>query len=59
MADIMITCPATGKTVPTGMSMEPEEFENADLGLNTFQCPACDEPHTWNKKDAFLGQAEE
>ncbi|HEV7251555.1 MAG TPA: hypothetical protein VGN97_00420 [Mesorhizobium sp.] len=54
MADICIKCPVTGQTVATGMEMAPEEFEQADPGMNTFLCPACEETHTWNKRDAFL-----
>ncbi|PZO73106.1 MAG: hypothetical protein DI629_20325 [Mesorhizobium amorphae] len=59
MADIVIKCPATGETVATGMVMEPEEFAQAEIGMNTFQCPACDEVHTWNKRDAFLRDSAE
>lgn len=54
MADIVIKCPVTGEIVATGMTMEPDEFETADPGMNTFQCPACDEVHTWNRRDASL-----
>ncbi|MCO6049376.1 hypothetical protein NGM99_06185 [Mesorhizobium sp. RP14(2022)] len=54
MADICIKCPSTGETVATGQTIEPENFETTDLGMQTFQCPACDETHTWNKRDAFL-----
>ena len=58
MADIVIKCPSTGEIVATGMTIEPEAFEAAEIGMNTFQCPACDQVHTWNKKDAFLREAE-
>lgn len=54
MADIVIKCPATGETVATGKTAEPQEFEAADLGMNTFECAACGEVHTWNKQDASL-----
>ncbi len=59
MADIVIKCPATGETVATGMTMERGEFETAEIGMNTFQCPACDEVHTWNKRDAFLRDSDD
>ena len=58
MADIVIKCPSTGEIVATGKTMDPEEFEAADLGMNTFQCPACDQPHTWNRRDASLRVSE-
>lgn len=58
MADIVIKCPSTGETVATGMTIEPAEFETAELGMNTFQCPACDQIHTWNRKDAFLRESD-
>ena len=55
MADIVIKCPATGETVATGLTMEADEFDRTDdIGMHTFQCPACDEAHTWNKRDAYL-----
>ena len=54
MAEICIKCPSTGVTVSTGQDIEPEQFESADLGMSTFQCSACDEVHTWNRRDAFL-----
>ncbi len=58
MADICIECPVTGEVVATGMTIDPEEFETTDLGMNTFQCPACDQTHTWNKRDAILRESD-
>lgn len=54
MANVVITCPKTGKIVPTGTTAQEESFKNNDWGTNTFRCSACGEMHTWSKKDAHL-----
>jgi predicted RNA-binding Zn-ribbon protein involved in translation (DUF1610 family) len=52
MGNIVITCPKTGKTISTGMSMDKASFESATLTDNSVQCPECGQMHVWNKKDA-------
>lgn len=54
MAHIVIKCPNTGKPVPTGVDMDKKGFESAQLSGNSFQCPACGNMHTWDKKDAWV-----
>jgi predicted RNA-binding Zn-ribbon protein involved in translation (DUF1610 family) len=54
MAEIMINCPKTNQPVPTGFSADQKSFESSDYKANSFQCPACGNVHTWDKKDAWV-----
>jgi transposase-like protein len=56
MATLLIKCPTSGKSVPTGFGMDPVSFAEPTNQLfgNSFRCPACGKIHTWDKKDAFL-----
>ncbi len=55
MAKILIKCPSTGDSVPTGVTMDSRSFLSSDLGHNSVQCASCQKFHTWSKADAFLG----
>lgn len=54
MPMVIITCPTTGKPVPTGIVMDERAFETSTLVNNSVTCPHCKQRHTWNKKDARL-----
>lgn len=54
MGRVFIVCPVTGQQVPTGLVMDPEEFDRAVLQDNVLRCPACGRIHTWSKQDAQL-----
>ena len=41
MGSISITCPTTGETVSTGMTMERESFYRSVLTGNSVKCPHC------------------
>jgi len=56
--DLMITCPATGKTLKTGIAIDEQSFATATLTGNAVQCPHCGAMHVWDKKDAFLEPAQ-
>lgn len=51
---IAITCPATGKQVSTGMTMEPESFYRSVLTGNSVRCPHCGVVHVWSKAEAIF-----
>lgn len=55
--NIMIKCPATGKSVFTGMSTDQQSWAGSVYSGNGFSCPACEQTHFWDKKDAFLQKA--
>ena len=54
MATISIMCPTTGKTVGTGMTMEPESFYRSILTGNSVKCPHCGVTHIWAKSEAVF-----
>ena len=52
---VMITCPNTGKPVPTGIGMNKASWATTTLADNTVgECPHCGQTHTWSKEDAYL-----
>ena len=52
--DVMITCPVTQLTLPTGVQLSEDVFATA-LFMNVKAiCPHCEGEHRWNKEDAFL-----
>ena len=56
MAQVVITCPTTGRKVPTGVSLDRASWETATLENNSLRCPACGQTHVWSKKDAELDE---
>jgi len=51
---VMITCPTTGRPLPTGMVMSVDAFVASALSTNPVICPHCAKPHTWSKSDAWV-----
>ena len=54
MPNIMIRCPTTGKTVPTGLSTEKIKFKSLSEIKIPLQCPACLKLHHWEQKQAWV-----
>lgn len=54
MPEVLIRCPQTGKDVPTGLILDAEVFQNADLHDKEAHCPHCGRQHHWGKDDAYL-----
>ena len=57
MARVMIKCPKTGESVPTGVETEQEYFESLATTMSSsvlVACPSCGEQHSWSKSVAFL-----
>jgi hypothetical protein len=52
MGIIMISCPATGRGVSTGI--ETIGIEDLPLVTAKMVCPACGRVHDWTKADAWL-----
>ena len=50
---LMIRCPKTGKSFPSGISMDLESFKHARLENNRSTCPFCGESHQWSKENLF------
>ena len=54
MAELMITCPKTGKYVRVGISMDQASFASSSFEGNSVLCPHCGETHVWGSADARL-----
>ncbi len=57
MAMVMIKCPKTGETVPTGVEIDTEMYESPATSVTSQildECPACGETHTWSDGDSFV-----
>ena len=53
MAMVMISCPNTGRDVPTGIETDPSSFESFGAAA-PIHCPACGRHHAWSKTNAWL-----
>ena len=54
MASIMITCPATGRQVFTGIETHPASVAMLPPINTQLVCPACGSTHVWSMLDAEL-----
>ena len=54
MGIVTVRCPTTGQEVPTGVVMEPGQFQLARFSPSAFVCDACGESHVWEKSEATV-----
>jgi hypothetical protein len=60
MNEVLISCPATGEPMATGIIMSAESLANSKLKNNTTgPCPHCGELHVWDVEDAWIEGEEE
>jgi hypothetical protein len=50
----MITCPATGRAISTGMQTERSEFACTPVFFADTYCAICDSDHRWFARDAWV-----
>jgi hypothetical protein len=55
---VMTTCPTTGKTVWTGLTMTGELLSALDGSSFHLWCPACRAQHPWVAAKAWIGPGE-
>ncbi len=53
MAPVLISCPITGRLVPTGIEAESEDDLDT-AGHVLLACPDCGGDHPWDSTDAAL-----
>ena len=53
MPKIMIKCPVREQAVPTGLTTETIKLYSITIRLK-LRCPACDQFHKWDCKDAWV-----
>jgi len=53
MPRIMITCPSTGESVPTGHRTPEVKLDNPTAS-RAFRCPVCAQVHRWEEGEARI-----
>jgi hypothetical protein len=54
MPDIMIQCPVSRQTVPTGLTTEIIVFESLPIVSLPLLCPSCGKVHAWRPAQAWV-----
>jgi hypothetical protein len=54
MGMIMIKCPETGSTIPTGIKMGQDRFRQSAVFFARTFCPICQSNHEWFARDAWV-----
>ncbi|MGE3147656.1 MAG: hypothetical protein AB7K04_01170 [Pseudorhodoplanes sp.] len=54
MGALVITCPATGKQVETGIETDTLSLELTPQFVGRTHCPHCAAEHTFSKEQAFV-----
>jgi endogenous inhibitor of DNA gyrase (YacG/DUF329 family) len=54
MNKIMVTCPATGKHVSTGIITNKDTFDHLPNTISSMNCPHCGTAHAWHANEAWL-----
>jgi hypothetical protein len=57
MGDILVKCPRTHKSVPTGLKAEWVVLDSLPPVAIPLVCAACGQVHTWKREDAWIGHA--
>ena len=51
---ILVNCPVTGETVPTGLDTETVVFESLPVVEMPLGCPSCGRTHYWKRVQAWV-----
>ena len=54
MGDVVIKCPATGRTIATGLTSDREQFECSPVFFADAYCSICNANHRWFARDAWI-----
>ena len=54
MGHVVIECPATGRTIQTGMVSDRSKFECSPVFYADAYCPICNANHRWFARDAWV-----
>jgi len=58
MGRVVIRCPATGQTIPTGIEADHLKFACSPVFFADAYCPICNANHRWFARDAWVEEAE-
>jgi hypothetical protein len=56
---VMIKCPRTGRTIPTGMKADREKFRSSTVFFARTYCSICQASHEWFARDAWICEPSE
>jgi len=56
---VMIKCPRTGHTIPTGMKADREKFRSSTVFFARTYCSICQANHEWFARDAWICEPSE
>jgi hypothetical protein len=54
MGSVVIQCPATGRTIQTGIESDRAEFACSPVFFADSFCPLCNANHRWFARDAWV-----
>ena len=54
MGFVVIRCPATGHTIPTGITADRLNFACSPVFFADAYCPMCNANHRWFARDAWV-----
>jgi hypothetical protein len=54
MGSVMISCPATGTPIPTGIETDQSSLDLTPPFESRIKCPACGAEHVWSKSDIWI-----
>jgi len=54
MGAVVIQCPATGRTIQTGIAADRTGFECSPVFFADTYCPMCNANHRWFARDAWV-----
>lgn len=54
MGAVMIRCPQTGHSIPTGYEADPARFREMPVFYGISYCPICRADHEWFARDAWV-----
>jgi len=57
MGSVVIQCPTTGRTIPTGIEAEGATFACSPVFFADTYCPECNANHRWFARDAWVEEA--
>ena len=58
MGTVVIHCPTTGKTIPTGIKADRLKFACSPVFFADAYCPVCDTLHRWFAREAWVEETE-
>jgi hypothetical protein len=54
MGIVMVKCPKTGRTIPTGIEAVGSNYQCVPVFFSRVFCPICKTHHEWFAKDAWV-----